>query len=191
MAITKVERSSVIDFHFFGMRVTAARSALYGSIALSIIGAICAAYFAKLTILDSIIAGILAMLLHWLGEIVHQYGHFLAAKAVGHPMIGTRLWMVLGMSLYPKDEAALPPDTHIRRALGGPAISFVVLSISIVLWLLLNGFSPMLNFLLAWVVWEHILIYAGGALLPINFPFFTVDGGTILYWLRKKQANLN
>lgn len=187
MAIMKTEAKTILDFNFLGMRVTADRTVLYGSAVIFLIAAGLAYFLAKLTVLDSIFAGILATLLHWLGEIIHQYGHFLAAKAVGHPMNGLRLWTVLGMSLYPKDEGELPAGIHIRRALGGPAISFVVLLIGIALWYFVGSFSPMLNFLLLWIIGEQILIYAGGALLPINFSWLTVDGGTILYWLRKKS----
>src|SRR5688500_8535132 len=104
MAIMKTDSKTILDFNFLGMRVTADKTILYGSAVIFLIAAVLAYFLAKLTVLDSIFAGVLAVFLHWLGEIIHQYGHFLAAKAVGHPMIGVRLWTVLGMSLYPKNE---------------------------------------------------------------------------------------
>jgi hypothetical protein len=191
MAITKLMQNTVFNFHFFGLRFSVARSAVYGSGLVALIGALCAYFIGQLTPLDSVIAGILAMLLHWFGEIVHQYGHFLASKAVGHPMIGVRLWAIIGTSLYPPNEGELPAQTHIRRALGGPAISFLVLLLAILLWFLFSGYGGMLRFLLGWLIAEEILIYAIGALVPIDVAGFTVDGGTILYWLRKKQTRQN
>lgn len=187
MALAKLMQNTVFNFNFLGLRYSVARTALYGSIGLVTVGALCAYFLGGLTILDSLIAGILAMLLHWLGEILHQYGHYLASKAVKQPMIGVRLWTILGTSLYPANEAALPAQTHIRRALGGPAMSFAVLLLGIGLWFLVGNLnSPMMRFLAAWLVWEQILIYAGGAIVPINFGGFATDGGTILHWLRQR-----
>ena len=186
MALAILMKDTVFNFNFLGLRYSVAKSALYGSAFVALVAALLAYFFGHLTILDSIIAGILATLLHWLGEIVHQYGHYLASKAVGHPMNGVRLWTILGTSLYPKEEGELPAGIHIRRALGGPAISFVVLLISAALWYFLGSYSPMTNFLLLWIVWEQILIYAFAALLPIKIGDFAVDGGTILFWMTKR-----
>jgi hypothetical protein len=186
MALATLMKDTIFNFNFLGLRYSVAKSALYGSALVWLVATILAYFLAHLTILDSIIAGVLATILHWLGEIVHQYGHYLASKAVEHPMIGVRLWAIIGSSLYPKEEGELPAGIHIRRALGGPAISFVVLIISAAVWYFVGSYSPMTNFLLLWIVWEQILIYALAALLPIKIGDFAVDGGTILYWLRKR-----
>src|SRR5215216_1042960 len=74
----------------------------------------------------AIAAGLVSVLLHWGSDIVHQLGHARVARAVGHPMIGIRLWGMLSASVYPSDEGSLPASVHIRRALGGPPASLLL-----------------------------------------------------------------
>src|SRR5258708_18627404 len=65
-------------------------------------------------------AAFVAVLLHYLSVLVHQLGHAWAARRTGYPMSGIRIGFlgVLGSTLYPPQERALPAAIHIRRALG-------------------------------------------------------------------------
>jgi len=98
---------------------------------------------------------------------VHDVGHNSAARSTGHPMTGTRLGflLVLGAWLYPADEPELPPEVHIRRALGGPAGSAVFTVIIGILALVLAGTS------IGWMamVWflDNLLIFTLGPFLPL------------------------
>jgi hypothetical protein len=116
--------------------------------------------------------------------VVHNIGHNTAARSTGHPMVGTRLGflLVLGASLYPADEPELPPDVHIRRALGGPVGSALFTVVLGALALALSGTS------VGWVavVWfiDNLLVFTLGAWLPLGFN----DVSTILYWRGKRRA---
>ncbi len=113
--------------------------------------------------------------LHILTILVHHFGHALAAHSVGHPMIGIRLWGLLGTSVYPEDEAALPDFSHLRRAVGGPVLSLIF--VAVIARLHVTG--PSARFLKAWLLVDNALGFVLGALLPLNFT----DGGTIRrYW---------
>jgi len=92
-------------------------------------------------------------------------------------MTGVLLHTVLGTSLYPPDERELPGGIHIRRALGGPALSFVVLIIaSLASRLIPADSSPLLNALALFAAAINLLIFSAGALLPLGFT----DGSTLL-----------
>src|SRR5690348_5018426 len=82
-----------------GLRLTAAPSAIAGSLILwallSVIGVAL-----DLSPVAAVVGGLIAVLLHWLGETVHQLGHAWAARRTGHPMIGVRFWWVLSASIY-------------------------------------------------------------------------------------------
>lgn len=173
------------SFQFLGLPTTVLRSVMLGSAIVFALGVACAVIFTDLTPLDSVMAGLCVVALHWFGELMHQYGHSIAARRVGYPMIGIRLWWVLGTSLYPPNEKSVTPKAHIQRALGGPAISFAILLVGMLLIALLTP-GGMLRFLLWWLVGEHLIIFAGGALFPpITLGWFSNDGGTILHWYRK------
>ncbi|MCI0398615.1 MAG: hypothetical protein L0322_27315, partial [Chloroflexi bacterium] len=88
--------------------------------------------------LPAVLGGLAAALLHWIGELWHQFGHAWAARSTGYPMTGVRLWTLLGISLYPRDEPPLPAATHIRRALGGPAASLLMTLVAAVITRLLQ-----------------------------------------------------
>ena len=111
--------------------------------------------------------GFLAALLHYVSDMLHQFGHAFAARCTGHPMSGVYFWGIFGASLYPKDEGELPGRVHIQRALGGPLASFAG---TIVAGLLLFTFV------------DNLLVFALGALFPIRLGDFVTDGATILYW---------
>jgi len=131
---------------------------------------------------SALVGGVVVALAHWVSEVVHDVGHNSAARSTGHPMTGTRLGflLVLGAWLYRADEPELPPEVHIRRALGGPAGSAVFTVIIGILALVLAGTS------IGWMamVWflDNLLIFTLGAFLPLGF----YDGSTILHWMSKR-----
>lgn len=176
---------TIFRFKFFDMPVSFTRSAQYGTLILVIICTILALFFTDLTPLDALIAGILATVIHWLSDFFHQYGHFFAAKMVGKPSIGLRTWWVLGTTRYPQDEGELLPQTHIRRAIGGPMMSLIVL----ILFLLLGAFfwsmGGMLQFLIAWGIFINLAVFTVGALIPLTIGGFNTDGATLLEQWRK------
>lgn len=179
---------TIFKFKFINMPVTVVRSALFGSIGLLVLTTALAVFFTDLTPLDALIAGLLATFLHWFGEVLHQYGHFLAAEFVDKPSTGVRVWGILGTTLYPKNEGQVLPIAHIRRAIGGPIMSFFVLNAFILLAVVFWSVSDMFRFLVAWAIFEHIAIYTVGALIPVKIGNFSSDGGTILTYWRQKQA---
>jgi hypothetical protein len=139
-----------------------------------------AVIFLRMSIIEAVALGLIGLLLHWIADIAHQLGHARAARSTGYPMVGIRLWGVLSSSVYPPDEPPLPPQVHIRRALGGPILS-LILSITfglIVLLLPSNSFFwlPALFFAA-----ENFLVFTLGSFLPLGFT----DGSTLLRNLRK------
>ena len=123
------------------------------------------------------------IVLMFVTENIHQLGHAWAAKSVGYPMIGIRHFSWFSGSIYPKDELPLPPMTHIKRALGGFWINILIglalAPLAFYLWTL-NGVAAFT--VVATSVW-NLFVLGLGALLPIDFNGFTVDGGTIVgYW---------
>jgi hypothetical protein len=133
---------------------------------------------------DAVIGGVSVALAHWVSEVVHNVGHNAAARTTGHPMTGTRLgfMLVLGTSLYPADEPELPPEAHIRRALGGPAASAGLTVIIGIGALFLAGTS------VGWMVllWflDNLLIFTLGAFVPVGFS----DGSTLIHWRRRRAG---
>lgn len=129
----------------------------------------------------AIAGGLLATALHWFGEMFHQYGHARAARRTGYPMRGVHLWSLLATSVYPPDEGDLPPETHIRRALGGPLYSLGMALIAAVMALLLWPTGGVLRLLGMFFFLENLLVFGLGAFIPLGFT----DGSTILRWWGK------
>lgn len=141
-------------------------------------------FFLQLPPLQSIFAGLVALVLHVLSAFVHQFGHAWAARRVGHPMTGVRFWFVLSASRYPRDEPELPASVHIRRALGGPLWSFGAAAVGGVLVLvaaLIRAEGLALDLTLFFFL-DNLIVFAIGALVPLGFD----DGSTILNWWRKQ-----
>jgi hypothetical protein len=163
-----------------GLDILAGPSAAAGTVVLTVIFAAIGRYAFHHGIANAVVGGLVLALLHWVSEVVHNVGHGTAARRSGHPMTGGRLGflLVLGTSLYPHDEPALPASVHIRRALGGP-IASAALTVAIgALALLLSGSST------GWValVWflDNLLIFTLGAFVPLGFS----DGSTLIHWMR-------
>ncbi len=130
----------------------------------------------------ALIGGLAAVALHWLSGFVHQLGHAWAARRSGHPMVGVRLWGLLGASVYPPDEPALPASVHIRRALGGPQFSLLLSLVAGAILLALNPTSHQTSWWVALFFFlDNLLVFTLGALMPLGFT----DGSTLLEWRNK------
>ena len=113
------------------------------------------------------------------GELVHHLGHAWAAHRTGYPMVGIRLWALLGTSIYPRDEPALPAAIHRRRAWGGPIISFLSGLVYGVIALFLREVSLFWYTIFLFAAVVNTLVFTLGALMPLGFT----DGSTLLrYW---------
>ena len=140
--------------------------------------------FIAITVLDieigaAVFGGLLAVALHWLGELWHQKGHAVAARRTGYPMVGVRLWLLLGASLYPKDEPEVSANVHIQRALGGPIASLILVFIAFILVLVMQTTGGLPLLLAQFFLLENIFVFFLGAFLPLGFT----DGSTLLkYW---------
>jgi hypothetical protein len=165
-----------------GLSLSARPSAIAGSIGLWAVLTVVAAGLFSVPIGESIVAGLIAAALHWVSEITHQLGHARAARATGHPMIGIRLWGVLSTALYPADEGRLPAAVHIRRALGGPAMSLLVTLAAGAIALALRSVAGTLWLLATFFFLDNLLVLTLGSFLPLGFT----DGSTLLEWWGKR-----
>lgn len=126
----------------------------------------------------SLMGGLLVVALHWASILIHHLGHAIAARRTGYPMTGVQLWGLLGRSLYPATEPALPGRVHIRRALGGPLASTLLGLAAAMPTLLLRPAAGLIWWLALFVTLDNLVILGPGAFLPLGFT----DGGTILHW---------
>jgi hypothetical protein len=163
-----------------GLNLSADTSAILGSLLLWVVLSLIAFFLLSRTLLVAIVAGLIAVVLHWIGEIWHQFGHAWAARRSGHPMTGIRMWGVLSSSIYPPDEGELPNSIHIQRALGGPIIS-LILAVVVVIPLLFLPTGSTAWWLALFLLADNLLVFGLGALLPLGFT----DGSTLLRILSK------
>lgn len=171
-----------------GLDISATPSAIVGALALWIILSGIALLILKLPVGTAIIGGLAATILHFFSELWHQLGHSWAARSTGYPMTGIRFGFlgVLSTVLYPKDEPALPPKTHIRRALGGPIASLLMSAVALIIYLIIaNGRSGgTLWWLAVFFLFENFVVFTLEVFVPLGFN----DASTILHWLRQPSA---
>jgi len=109
--------------------------------------------------------------------LVHALGHILGGQLVHAPMDELLLTTTRGTNLYRGDQAALPGQVHLSRALGGPLLNLVLAGAITAAggWLrpgLTTGLaSEMLNSLVA----TSLTFGLGGLLLPLP----SLDGQVI------------
>jgi len=169
---------------FAGLDVTAAPSAVAGTVVAWVaFGAIGWAVF-HAGALESVAGGFGLALLYWLSELVHQTGHSISARAVGKPMTGVRLYILVGMSIYPTDEGEVTPQQDLRRAVGGPLMSLCVTIGLVVITAVLIVFGLPGAWLLTVLTLANLLVFTLGALLPLGFN----DGSSIISALRARRA---
>jgi hypothetical protein len=160
---------------FTGLNLFFDVTAVFGTLVGWIIFALILKVIFNFGIGAALSGGLFLMIWHWVAELLHQYGHALAARQVGHPMIGVHLFTLLGRSIYPADEGTLPASVHIRRALGGPIFSAgITVILAIFALLILPKTIPLIMFL------DNLLVFTLGAFMPLGFT----DGSTLLYWSR-------
>ena len=133
---------------------------------------------------QAVVGGLIAALLYWLSEIIHHLGHAYAAHRTGYPMVGIHLgkYLFFGTSLYPENEAPLPAEIHIRRALGGPIISLAFTVVSGVVALILYPVKDIVGWIVLFVCIINFLVFTFGPFLPLGFT----DGSTLLKWWKKR-----
>jgi hypothetical protein len=162
-----------------GLSLSARPSTIISAIGLWTFVTMLGAVIIPLPIGLAIVGGLIATVLHYVSDTLHQLGHAFAAKRAGYPMIGIRFWFVLSTALYPPDEPALPGRIHIRRALGGPIVSVLIGVIAIFLAALTTG---VIGWIIAFVAFDNLVVLGLGAFLPLGFT----DGSTILTWWGKR-----
>ena len=154
-------------------------SADIASAAFWLVLTLIAIYLLDVPLAAAVFGGLLAVGLHWLGELWHQKGHAIAARRTGYPMSGVRFWALLGASMYPRDEPPVTADVHIQRALGGPIASFILVLIAAILLLVVRPAGGVPLLLAQFFLLENIFVFFLGAFLPLGFT----DGSTLLrYW---------
>ena len=173
-----------------GLRLSTAPSAVAGFIILWLVLAVVGATLLEMSWGMAILFGLLATLLHFVSELLHQFGHAWAARRTGYPMTGIRFWTIFSASIYPADEPQLPAATHIRRALGGAPVNIVLALLSLPLVFALRPAGGLAGSLAGSLPWylalffflDNFFILGLGAFLPLGFN----DGSTLLYWWGKK-----
>lgn len=163
------------------LEISAKQSALIGFVAVWIVLSAIALFLIKLSPLESILGGFLCACLHWLSELLHHLGHAGAARRTGYPMRGVLFVHVLALSQYPRDEPELSGKIHIRRALGGPTVSFVITLIAFLILLVGQTVGGLFYWVALWFFLDNLLVFFLGAFLPLGFT----DGSTILKWWGK------
>ncbi len=167
----------------FGLQIGILPLAFVGTLVLWILFTVIARSGFNIPFSESILMGFIATLLHWTFELIHSLGHAYAAKRTGHPMTGITFgaMAVFALTHYPKDEPALSPSIHIRRALGGPIINGLL---SIVFYFLLPLWRGNWFWIGMFAFVENLFVYTLQIFLPLGFN----DGGTILKNLRRKPS---
>ena len=163
-----------------GLYLSAEPRAVVGTVVLWAVLSAVGAGLLDLSLGQALIGGLIATVLHWVSELVHQLGHAWAARRTGHPLIGIRFgqWLVLATSLYPPDEGALPAAVHVRRALGGPTASLLLSVLAGLIALALRPAGGVLWWVGLFFFLENLGLFTLGAFLPLGFT----DGSTLLEW---------
>jgi hypothetical protein len=165
--------------------MTVLPSIYVASIALCAVLVLVGLFGLRLSFGYSILFGIGGMLIHWASNLIHHLGHIMAARSTGYPMSGLRIGTFggfLGSDVYPANEPALPPRTHVRRALGGPIASLLLaLAFGAMTYALSRGTAA--NAVWYWLAGfglaENFLFYFAQAILPLGFN----DGAVVWrYW---------
>lgn len=174
---------------FFGLELTFTRAAFYWHLGLALVSAALAYWLLGLNP-GALTAGALSAGVFFVSELLHQFGHALAARLVGHPMRGIHFFSLFAASVYPADEPPLPRGLHVRRALGGFWVNVVIglalLPFALRAWPQ-GGVGA---WVLAFGVVANLFVLGLGAFLPITVPGGTggTDGAMLLHLWREAQA---
>jgi hypothetical protein len=118
--------------------------------------------------------GLLAMPFALLADLGHAMAHTISARVAGAPMNEIRLSSGMPRTLYDNNE--FPPQTHIKRALGGPIFSAGSFMVSL-FWRHLSPKRSVSRYLADVSLACHSMILLGSIV-----PLPMVDGGTVLKW---------
>lgn len=168
----------------FGLQIKAGPTAFISALLIWLIVTLFSIKLLKWRPEKAAAGGFLAMLIHFLSEWWHQFGHAQAAEQTGYPMQGMEFKGPIATSLYPENEGVLSAEVHIQRALGGPIFSFML---AIVSGLIALGLRPLGNPALLLTLFsfaDNLLVFTIGALMPLGFT----DGSTLLKWLGRRQG---
>lgn len=164
-----------------GLEISLMPSALWSMAALGLGLSAAGLWLLHLGLGAAVLGGLLGVLIHWLSDFWHQFGHAVAARRTGYPMTGLRFWGIFSTSLWPADEPPLPGRIHIQRALGGPIASLLLGALAAIVALLLGPASGLAWLLALFAAADNLLLLGLGAFLPLGFT----DGSTILHWWRR------
>ncbi len=164
------------------IKISADRSAVAGVVLVLIVNLVMAFNVLQGTGLDKIMAGVLATFAYFISLMLHHIGHYLAGLYTGYPLYATHFYLVLARDLYPASEPKLSPNIHIRRAMGGPAISVIAALLCLFFAQLIP--SGILWFVFAAGFWFNLLVFTLGALIP----FGGLDGDVLVKNLRNRKA---
>lgn len=170
-------------FELFGYRLEIHWSVLPASFAMWVGYGLVYHYLMNYSDSKSILAGLVSVGLHWGVVLYHHYGHFKVAYDLTYPMHHVVVRGVGASGVYLGEQDA-PPETHIRRALGGIfhslGLSLTLAGITLFLFLFFTGVWWVMA--LAWA--ECLFIYTIGMSLPLERFGIRTDGGEIVKWRR-------
>lgn len=126
------------------------------------------------SLLQRLGVGLLAMPVALFADVGHAMAHTISARQAGAPMDEILLSSGMPRTLYLNN--AVPPQTHIRRSLGGPIFSLIGFTLSL-LWRRISPRGSLSHDLADASLAGHSFILVG-SLTPLPM----VDGGIILKW---------
>lgn len=170
-----------------GLPVTARASFFPVRLAFTFILALVARLVFKLSGRKALFFALVAGVLDPLIVLMHQLGHAWAARNVGWPMSGISLWSLFSTCYYPADEPELPPEVHLRRAIGGPLVSFFNGLFVGLVGLRLFPRKGVGRLLAQFYMVNASVVRSIMALGPVSFS----DGPTIRYWTKRFLAEKN
>lgn len=170
--------------HTFGLQIKVRPTALISALLIWLLVSLLGMKLLKLRPEKAVPGGFLAMLIHFLSEWWHQFGHAQAAEQTGYPMQGMEFIGPIAQSQYPQNEGVLSPEVHIQRALGGPIFSLMLAVVSGLIALALRPLGNPALLLTLFSFADNLLVFTIGALLPLGFT----DGSTLLHWSLRRQG---
>ncbi|HSH02681.1 MAG TPA: hypothetical protein VLL52_09205 [Anaerolineae bacterium] len=177
-------RKSWVMGYLLGVKVKMTAAGLVTSVVLWLLGIGAGVWFG-LPWGTAVGVGFVLMLVHWFGDVWHQLGHLVVGRREGYQMEGlVFVWGLVG-SYYPKDEPELAPIVHIKRALGGPIATFLLVGIIGAIILVLGPERGTIGYgILQFAFWENLVLIGLGAFVPLGFT----DGSSLLEWVPKWRA---
>ena len=167
-----------------GLKLSARQSVIPTFLLLWAVLAAISIWILRLPALGVILGSLVASVLHFLSEFWHQLGHATAARMTGYPMSGVLFWGPLSTSLYPPKERKLSAAIHIRRALGGPTASFLLVLAAGILILLFQSIGGTVFWVAVFFFLDNLFVFTLGNFLPLGFN----DGSTLLYWSKQRKT---